>query len=362
MANIKLIFVGGFLGAGKTTLLYEITRRLISRGKQVGLITNDQAADLVDTSLLKHDYVNVAEVTGSCFCCDFKGLRRAMDNVGQHLKTDIIIAEPVGSCTDLSATLINPMKEMMKTEVSVCPLTVLVDPGRLKDILEGSTGLHPAAAYIIKKQLEESDIIAITKTDLYRAEEIAELTVELRKNFPDCEIRAISAKTGEGIDNWLEYVLAGEDAGKHIVDIDYDKYAEGEAALGWLNCSASLSGNEVDWDAFTRSFMQAMSEILDAKNSPVGHVKIMVENGDQYISANLTGRTDTLSFRWSAGRGNNAEMIVNARVEMSPKELEQVFLTTLETITNGRIKTRINRLRSISPGYPKPTYRYKNTH
>jgi G3E family GTPase len=360
MAITKIIFVGGFLGAGKTTLLYEATSRLISRGIRVGLITNDQASDLVDTSLLKHNTINVAEVAGSCFCCDFKGLRRAIDNVGQNLKTDVIIAEPVGSCTDLSATLINPIKEMMKTEVSVCPLTVLVDPGRLKEILDDSTtGLHPAAAYIIKKQLEESDIIAITKTDLYTADEITELSGRLKENFPDCEIRTICAKTGEGLDEWLEGVLTGENAGKHIVDLDYDKYAEGEAILGWLNCSASLSGNDVDWDDFTRLFMQHLAESFDTRNSPIGHVKMMVENGDQYISANLTGRSETLAYRWSAGSGNHAEMIVNARVEMSPKELEQVFLSTLETVTNGRIKTRINRIRSISPGYPRPTYRYK---
>jgi Ni2+-binding GTPase involved in maturation of urease and hydrogenase len=357
----KLIFVGGFLGAGKTTLLHEITRRMVSEGTRVGLITNDQAPDLADTALLKHDYVNVAEVTGSCFCCDFKGLRRAIDNVGQHLETDIIIAEPVGSCTDLSATLINPIKEMMKTEVSVCPLTVLVDPGRLKDILDGgTTDLHPAAAYIIKKQLEESDVIAITKTDMYEPEEIAELTQRLRMNFPDCEIRVISAKTGEGIDDWLEYVLIGKDAGRHIVDIDYDKYAEGEAILGWLNCSASLSGNDTDWDAFTRDFMQALAAKFDTDGTPVGHLKMIVENGDQYISANLTGHAETLTFRWSAGTGNHAEMIVNARVQMPPKELELLFLNTLETISKDRIKTRINRIRSISPGYPNPTHRYKN--
>jgi G3E family GTPase len=357
----KLIFVGGFLGAGKTTLLHEVTRRLISKGTRVGLITNDQAPDLADTALLKHDYVNVAEVTGSCFCCDFKSLRRAIDNVGQHLKTDIIIAEPVGSCTDLSATLINPIREMMKTEVSVCPLTVLVDPGRLKEILDGvKTGLHPAAAYIIKKQLEESDIIAITKTDLYNPEEIAELSQRLSVNFPDCEIRSVSAKTGEGIDDWLEYVLKGKDAGKHILEIDYDKYAEGEAVLGWLNCSASLSGNDIDWDAFTNVFMQALAAKFDADGTPVGHVKMIAENGDQYISANLTGHAQTLAFRWSAGSGNHAEIIVNARVQMSPKELELVFLTTLGSLTDGRIKTRINRIRSISPGYPNPTHRYKN--
>jgi G3E family GTPase len=359
MNMTKLIFVGGFLGAGKTTLLYEVTRLLKNRGLKIGLITNDQAPDLADTFLLGHNEVNIAEVTGSCFCCDFKGLRRALDQVGQHFKTDIIIAEPVGSCMDLSATLINPIKEMMKTEVSVCPLTVLVDPGRLKDILDGgTTSLHPAVSYIIKKQLEESDIIAITKSDLYRLEEIAELSERLKENFPDCEIRAISAKTGEGLDDWLEYVLSGKDAGKHIADIDYDKYAEGEALLGWLNCSASLSGNEVDWDAFTRLFMQHLAAKFDVGNLSVGHVKIIVENGDEYISANLTGRSETLTYRWTAGRSNNAEMIVNARVEMSPKELEKVFLSTLETITNGQITTRVNRIRSISPGYPRPTHRY----
>jgi G3E family GTPase len=360
MNMTKLIFVGGFLGAGKTTLLHEVTHLLKNRGLKVGLITNDQAPDLADTSLLEHSEINIAEVSGSCFCCDFKGLRRAIDKVGHQQKTDIILAEPVGSCTDLSATLINPIKDMMKTVVSVSPLTVLVDPGRLKDILDGdTTGLHPAAAYIMRKQLEESDIIAITKSDLYRPEEITELSERLKENFPECEIRAISAKTGEGIDNWLEYVLAGEDAGKHIVDIDYDKYAEGEAILGWLNCSASLLGNEIDWDAFTRKFMEAMSAKFDAGNSSIGHVKMLVENGDQYISANLTGNSETLNFRWSAGSGNSAEMIVNARVEMAPKELEQLFLSTLESITNGKIRARINRLRSISPGYPNPTYRYK---
>ncbi len=50
--------------------------------------------------------------------------------------------------------------------------------------MEDATVLHPSAAYIIKKQLEESDIIAITKTDLYGADEIAELSERLKDEFP----------------------------------------------------------------------------------------------------------------------------------------------------------------------------------
>lgn len=356
----KLIFTGGFLGAGKTTLLYEVTQLLNNRGLKVGIITNDQAPDLADTSLLEHGNINIAEVSGSCFCCDFKGLRKAMEKVGKNFKTDVILAEPVGSCTDLSATLINPIQDMMKTEISVSPLTVLADPARLKDIIGGGTaGLHPSAAYIYRKQLEESDIILITKTDLYTKEEIRYLSEKLSENFPECRIFSVSARTGQGMAEWLDYIMSHEEAGKHIVDIDYDRYAEGEAVLGWLNCSASLSGQAINWDDFTKKLMQHMAAKFDGNRTPIGHVKMMVEKGDTYISANLTGRSETLTFRWEAGTGNEAEMIVNARVEMAPKELEALFLDSLKLICESHIKYRINRIRSISPAYPKPTHRYK---
>lgn len=358
MPNTRLIFTGGFLGAGKTTLLYEVTRRLTTRGLKVGLITNNQAPDLADTSLLKHASINVAEVSGSCFCCDFKSLRKAIEKVGNQHTTDIIIAEPVGSCTDLSATLINPMKEIMKSEITPGPLTVLVDPARLKDVLDGNPGnLHPSVAYIIKKQMEESDVIAITKSDQYGREEIESLSEQLKRSFSECRIMVLSSKSGEGIDEWLEYVLSDNETGKHLLEIDYDRYAEGEAVLGWLNCSASLSGTNVDWDAFTNTLMQSLAAYFDTQKFTVGHLKMMIENGDQYVSANLTGHAGTLAMRWSAGTGNTAEMIVNARIEMPPQELEKVFRSALDEVAGSQIKVKINRIRSISPGYPKPTYR-----
>ncbi len=360
MKTTRLIFVGGFLGAGKTTLLYELTRILAGQGKKVGLITNDQAPDLADTSLLEHTSVKVAEVAGSCFCCDFKGLRRAIIDLGHDEKPDIIIAEPVGSCTDLSATLINPIKDMMKTEISVGPLTVLSDPGRLKDILDGTSSLHPSAAYIIKKQLEESDVIAVSKTDLYTKEQVTALSKRLQELFPECQIMALSSNSGDGVMEWLDVILKGEKAGEHIAEVDYDRYAEGEAVLGWLNCSATLSADNADWDQFTQDFMKEFSLNVREKNLSVGHVKMMVENGDKYISANLTVNHETLSYRWSAGSGDNAEMIFNARIEMSPGELEKLFTDTLNEVTGNTISADIRRLKSLSPGRPNPTYRYKN--
>jgi G3E family GTPase len=56
MRKPQLIVVGGFLGAGKTTLIWQAARRLTAMGRTVGLVTNDQAPDLVDTAI--HERLN----------------------------------------------------------------------------------------------------------------------------------------------------------------------------------------------------------------------------------------------------------------------------------------------------------------
>lgn len=359
MYTTRLILAGGFLGAGKTTLLWEAARRVMEKGQRVGLITNDQAPELVDTALLAHNDVKVAEVNGSCFCCNFNGLIDATRNLKKEAHADVIIAEPVGSCTDLSATIVQPLKENLKGQLVVSPLTVLADPARLTDILQGgNAGLHPSAAYILKKQLEESDIILITKTDLLSSEELEVLKEKVIMHFPASEVMAVSSLTGEGMEEWLEKVLNSTDAGKRLVEVDYDVYAEGEAVLGWLNSTVELTGSAVDWDAFTQKLMQSLSTRFDASNASVGHVKILVESGDQYLIANLTGKGNTLTLRQSAGVSNRAILTINARVEMTPEKLSKLVSQTLEELTGSTIGNKVLTHRCLSPGRPNPTYRF----
>lgn len=151
MKQTRLILVGGFLGAGKTTLLWETAVRLMNKGLRVGLITNDQAPELVDSELLKLSDLRVAEVSGSCFCCNFNGFTDAIKVIRAEASADVIIAEPVGSCADLSATIMQPLKQYWNAELKISPLTVLADPNRLVSILnEGNGGVHPDAAYAVK--------------------------------------------------------------------------------------------------------------------------------------------------------------------------------------------------------------------
>ena len=136
----RIAIIGGFLGAGKTTLLTKLATDLTKAGKHVGIITNDQGEALVDTQYTRAVGLNVAEVLRGCFCCHFNDLLLSARGLISEQRPDLILAEPVGSCTDLLATVVAPLKIMYPEEFEVAPLMVLVDAG---SVLEN--GLPDAA-------------------------------------------------------------------------------------------------------------------------------------------------------------------------------------------------------------------------
>src|SRR5262245_23838707 len=128
--SVRVILVGGFLGAGKTTLLLQAAQRLTARGLRVGLVTNDQGSELVDTALAGAHGLPVVEVAGGCFCCRFPDLTAAFRHLQQTVQPAVILAEPVGSCTDLMATVLRPLLAYHADTYTIAPLTVLLDPLR----------------------------------------------------------------------------------------------------------------------------------------------------------------------------------------------------------------------------------------
>ncbi|MES1243070.1 MAG: GTP-binding protein [Acidobacteriota bacterium] len=362
MMTTRLVLVGGFLGAGKTTLLREAAKRLAERGLRAGLITNDQAPELVDTRFLSRNGLRVAEVSGSCFCCNYQGLIDAMSRVRAESEADVLLAEPVGSCTDLSATIVQPLKDQLGRELVTAPLSVLVDPARLADILDGGTaGLHPSAAYIFLKQMEEADVLVVSKTDLLSAEDQEALRERLARRFPEATVCELSARNGDGLDAWLDVVMTRSDAGRLIPEVDYDVYAEGEAVLGWLNATLELRGEPTDWTGLAEEILREMGRRCDSLEVPIGHVKLLIETGDGFLAGNLTGLTtyrDDFGIRGSAGRSSEARLTLNARVQMTPEALEDMVREVLASACRGRITATPVAWRCLSPGRPTPTHRY----
>ena len=129
------LMVGGFLGAGKTTALFRAGELLHGRGLRVGLIMNDQSDALVDTAIVRSRNLPVEEIAGGCFCCRFNSLVEAAERLERDATPDVFLAEPVGSCTDLAATVTMPLRHLYGDRYAVAPLSVLVDPDRALRVL-----------------------------------------------------------------------------------------------------------------------------------------------------------------------------------------------------------------------------------
>src|SRR4051794_22120610 len=237
MNRLRFVMVGGFLGAGKTTTLARLARFYTGRGQKVGIVTNDQADNLVDTTSLRSQGFPVEEVPGACFCCRFNELVGRVGQLETDERPDVILAEPVGSCTDLVATVVQPIKDLYGSRFEVAPYAVLFKPSHGLKILQGGagSGFSPKAAYIFLKQLEEADAIVINRIDELSAEQRSGLHDLVSARFPGTPILAMSARTGQGFDTLTSFLDQQGAFGRKILDIDYDTYAEGEAELGWLN-------------------------------------------------------------------------------------------------------------------------------
>ena len=204
MFRTRYILIGGFLGAGKTTAILRIAEKLAARGQRVGLITNDQSVGLADTTLLSNRGFPAAEVTGGCFCCKFNSVMEAADRLTEKSCPEVFIAEPVGSCTDLKATVSYPLRRLHGDRYRVAPLSVLdrsvasaVDSG------VGHRQLFCAKVhYIYLKQLEEAEVIVVNKCDLLDPVRLQQLEDALKARFPNRSVVRISAKAGAWSSGW----------------------------------------------------------------------------------------------------------------------------------------------------------------
>lgn len=363
MKRLRFVMVGGFLGAGKTTTLARLARSFTERGLRVGLVTNDQAQDLVDTTNLRSQGFAVEEVPGACFCCKFDDLVGTVGKLETSQQPDVILAEPVGSCTDLVATVVQPLKDLYGDRFQVAPYPVLFKPSHGLRILRGETGagFSPKAAYIFKKQLEEADAILLNRVDELSAEELEELTALVSQQFAGTPLLRVSARTGQGFDALTELLDQEGDFGRKILDIDYDVYAEGEAELGWLNSSVHVSSpTPFALDEFLLEVIRSLQGSLADVGAEVAHLKVIGLGEASFAVANLvSSRTAAELSLPSKVKVGEVDVIVNARVAVDPDVLERQVRESVTAACRQRgAAAEFRATQSLRPGRPTPTHRY----
>lgn len=342
-----VVVVGGFLGAGKTSLILAACALLEKRRLRCAAILNDQDEGLVDTQWIEQHGIEAGEVAGGCFCCRFTELLIAFDKLRAYAP-DVIFVEPVGSCTDIVATVLRPLHE----DFEICrlaPFTVLVDPVRLAALLRGNA--DEDIAFLMRKQMEEADLICLTKSDLHSETE----------HISGMESLRVSARTGAGVQEWIDHVLSGfQKTGSNVLDIDYGRYAQAEAALAWLNLSICFEPAIPLSPALVAGpLLEKLEEAMSAAGVSIVHLKLMDRSVAGWVKAAICENGGALDIEGNldAGPANRHDLSLNLRAISTPAQLRK----TVEEQMRGLAGTVYEwHMSCFSPSPPVPERRIGN--
>jgi len=316
LAPTKIHLLSGFLGAGKTTAIEQASQYLQKQNIPIAVITNDQGDRLVDGSRFLHLGVPSREVSGGCLCCNFNTLEENIGLLTTATRPTMVFAEAVGSCTDLIATVLKPLLDQHPEWQPT--ISVLADA----QLLDAS--IHdPTIRYIYQKQLEEAQVLMITRGEGFPGQ----WKKEVRARFPGKTILFHNSYKEADIIRWLDTLesLPPRPALPSL-DIDYDVYAEGEARLAWLDQELA-----VDSEQAANHLVTALHDKLEKENFPVRRLKFW--------------QTPTT-------------LLINARVQTDRLTLMQIVADAIaETTTLYQCDIRTITYNCFQPTYPKPQHR-----
>lgn len=173
-------------GSGKTTVL-EKSIPMLKEKLKVGVLEGDVATQIDAERIEKHG-IPVAQITtdlfgGSCHLSAKMVADRITELPLENL--DFVVVENVGNL--------------------ICPAGFQIGCDRDVVVLSLTEGPEKPLKY--PSIFIKSDLVLINKIDLAQALEIdpEDVAENVRKINPKIEIIKLSAKTGEGVDKWVEW-------------------------------------------------------------------------------------------------------------------------------------------------------------
>ena len=358
--EVRLIVIACFLGSGKTTAILKIAKKLTAQGKKIGIVTNDQSENLVDTAFLSSQGYGVVEVTKGCFCCNFDEFTLKLQSLSEKEMPDIILAEPVGSCTDLIATIFKPIMNNYTKSFILSPLSVLVDPSRLAKFIKAVQNNYlNEINYLFDKQLEEADIILLNKCDAISSSDIERFTDFLKDRYKGAKVLAVSSEKETGLDALISLITNMGLCDKKAYDIDYDTYASAEAALGWYNGQCTINcGHPVDINIFAASLLDSIRKKCLNKDYDIAHLKVYLISGTDFAKASVTSNENPPHFDAKAAlKAKNFNVLLNARIQAPFENIESICTESLKEISSNCCSISSYKYDCFSPKYPKPEFR-----
>lgn len=357
---MKLHLLSGFLGSGKTTAIQQAVNYLSEKDTKTGVITNDQGTRLVDGDFFKSLKIPEEQVAGSCFCCNYNALDNKIEALIATHDVDLIFAESVGSCTDVVATVFNPLLQF-RSQLQVT-VSTFADAALLYSLLKENKQLFDEdVKYIYYKQLEEAGVVVVSKIDLISEAQLEELKEVLRKDYKYKIIHYQNSYDTNNIEKWLELLNDFKSETElQSLEIDYGIYGSGEARLAWLDEEIEIHSIDNNAIEIVINLINSIFSKIKKHDYSIGHVKFLI-NGDTKVGFTSTTPV-TYVYKAENQKAATATLLINARVQTTPETLSSIVATAIdEEEKKWASKIIVKSLSSFKPGYPKPTYRIINT-
>ena len=176
--------------------------------------------------------------------------------------------------------------------------------------------------------------------------------------MPGLPVRTLSAKSGQGVAEWLHEILAGEIALRNtILEIDYARYARAEAALAWLNCRVSARPHiAVSPAMLAGPLLEGISAAIAAQGLRIVHLKLLNACATGYIKAGLCGNQEEPRVEGvlDAEPCGDHDLLLNIRAVGDPAALRAIVERELERLD---AKVEIRSLECFRPAAPQPQHR-----
>lgn len=330
----RMLVLGGYLGAGKTTLAVNLAKELHHKhGKTVAIITNDQGNVLVDTEYSRGAGLDTREISGGCFCTNFDNLVCNARDLVVTGKPDVIIAEPIGTSTNIMSSVVAPMRSLYPDEFSVVPFIVVVDCVRALDILNGEKERTEDTVDLIPAhQIREAEVIVLTKTDIVDDDTEIRVTDRLRGILPKARIIPTSSADLRNMDDIMDLVLSEEVSSKTPINEKDPGFAFEKAKLGWYSGTFDMTPSDsIDMYSLCTYLLKGVAD--EYGTDSVVHVKVVIEAPDAAAKMSLVQKEMQVdSIHGSRYVKEKGMLILNARVVSPPKRLEETMRGLIDNV------------------------------
>lgn len=341
MAKAKYMVTSGFLGAGKTTSMIAFARSVDRRWGRAAILANDLGArDIVDADYTAASSgVLTDRITGDCICYQHENLVDKLNRLaGQG--ADVIFSDIPGCGIGALDHVYLELERREPDEFTLMPFLCVVDPERLRMLMpeRADLGFPGELRFLLDAQLAEADLIVLNKIDLLTPEEREQRMEFLTASYPGARVMAISALTGEGVDQAVDYLMTHTFAAVHR-EIGYgsDAFVAAERHFSWYNRRVffeQTGQRDIDFNTVAEDLLETVRRGLKAAGGNVPHLKLFAAGeGSDFVKASLLGVDCPLEFARRLDRDYTAvSFIINARATADSQLMAAVADDAVRTV------------------------------